>query len=519
MHYFLYKAQHAAMNVSPEERTTHLIHTMELHIWLAAIAFFLLVVRPLLNRSRVKNRPPGPTGLPFIGNLFQVGPKPHEAFCSLAKTYGPIMSLRMGSVNVVVASSPNIAQEIFQKNGHNFTDRPVPDSIACQKNMEGSLAWAPIDQLWRNRRRLCGTKMFSGRRLDLLQHARHRVVQKCIQRIREHCAAGTPVNIGLLASDTTLNFMTNTIFSVDVDDLNFESTGKFKDLIVMNLEAGGKPNISDFVPALKRFDLQGSRRKFQLSIDRLGHVFDELISKRSKSRAASTDRNGDFLDVMLDLCEEESSCFNLDNLKPLLVDLFVAGSDTSWISVEWAVAELLRNPETLQKARKEVLEVIGEGGEVKESDVEKLPYIQATVKEALRLHPPTPLLLPYLASNDVAIGGYTVQKGDQVLVNAWSIARDSKYWDKPLLFSPERFLGSAIDYKGRNFEYIPFGAGRRVCPGLPLANRMLYFMLASMLYSFDWKLPDGVSPCDMDMREDFRITLRKAVPLWALPVA
>lgn len=181
------------------------------------------------------------------------------------------------------------------------------------------------------------------------------------------------------------------------------------------------------------------------------------------------------------------------------------------------MAELLRNPETLQKARNEILQVIGPQGEIQESDIDRLSYIHAIVKETLRLHPPVPLLLPYIAGNNAQVCGHTIYKGNQVLINAWSISRDPQYWTDPLSFRPERFLGSNVDFKGRDFEYIPFGAGRRICPGLPLAHRMVNLMLASVLHAFNWKLPDGITPENLDMTEQYGITLKKAVSLCAIP--
>jgi cytochrome P450 len=200
-------------------------------------------------------------------------------------------------------------------------------------------------------------------------------------------------------------------------------------------------------------------------------------------------------------------------------DLFIAGSDTSGSTTEWAMAELLRNPKIMKKARNEVIQVIGKSNQVKESDIPTLPYIQSIVKETLRLHPPVPLLLPYIASNDVEINGYTIHKGNQVLINAWSIGRNPEYWDDPLLFRPERFLDSKVDFKGRDFEYLPFGSGRRICPGIPLANRMIVLMLAALLHSFEWELPQGVTPEMLDMREQYGITLKKLVPLSAVPIS
>lgn len=178
------------------------------------------------------------------------------------------------------------------------------------------------------------------------------------------------------------------------------------------------------------------------------------------------------------------------------------------------MAELAGNPEIMQKAQNEVKSVIGPNVDhLKESHIPRLPYIQAIVKETLRLHPAVPLLLPYVASNDVVVQGYTIHRDDQVLINAWSIGRDPAYWDDPTSFRPERFLEScAPDFKGRDFEFLPFGGGRRICPGLPLANRMISLMVAALVHSFQWELPET-----MDMSEQYGITLKKAVPLCVVP--
>lgn len=182
------------------------------------------------------------------------------------------------------------------------------------------------------------------------------------------------------------------------------------------------------------------------------------------------------------------------------------------------MVELLRHPKVMEKARSELVETIEEGRQVEESDISRLPYLQAVLKETFRLHPPVPLLLPHRAESDVEIGGFTIPKDAKVLVNVWAIGRDSDTWVDPTSFMPERFLGSDMDYKGRDFELLPFGAGRRICPGLPLAYRMVHLILASLLRSFAWKLPDGMAPQDIDTSHKFGITLRKKVPLLAVPI-
>lgn len=182
------------------------------------------------------------------------------------------------------------------------------------------------------------------------------------------------------------------------------------------------------------------------------------------------------------------------------------------------MTEAIRNPETMRKAKSELEEIVGKGKIIDEEDVQRLPYLRCMVKETLRIHPPVPFLIPRKVEEDVEVRGYTVPKNCQVLVNAWAIGRDADAWKNPLEFKPERFLESDMDVRGRDFELIPFGAGRRICPGLPLAIRMVPVMLGSLLNSFDWKLEDGSSPEELDMEEKFGITLQKALPLRAVPI-
>ena len=199
-------------------------------------------------------------------------------------------------------------------------------------------------------------------------------------------------------------------------------------------------------------------------------------------------------------------------------DLFTAGTETTASTLEWAMAELLHNPKALLESQRELKQIIGEGNLVEESDVARLPYLQAIVKETLRLHPSVPLLLPRKAEVDVELHNFIVPKGAQVLVNAWAISRDPSIWEEPDSFLPKRFLGSEVDIKGRDFGLIPFGAGRRICPGLPLAIRMLHLMLGGLIHSFDWKLEDGVTPERLYMEDKYGLVLHKAQPLRAIPI-
>lgn len=202
----------------------------------------------------------------------------------------------------------------------------------------------------------------------------------------------------------------------------------------------------------------------------------------------------------------------------LYQDLFVAGVDTTSSTIEWAMAELLHNPEKIAKARDELEKVLGKDGFVQELDISKFPFLQAIVKETFRLHPPGPFLVPHKAETVVEMCGFTVPKNAQILVNVWAMGRDPSIWTDPNIFLPERFLEHTTDFKGQDFELIPFGAGRRICPGLPLANKMVHLMLASLVHCFHWRLADEMKPEDINMSETFGITLHRSEPLRAIPI-
>lgn len=198
----------------------------------------------------------------------------------------------------------------------------------------------------------------------------------------------------------------------------------------------------------------------------------------------------------------------------VLQDMVVGGTDTTSNTVEFAMAELLNKPEVLRKVQQELDTVVGKYNIVEETHIRKLIYLQAVMKEVLRLHPTLPLLVPHCPSQTCTIGGYTVPNGSRVFINVWAIHRDPTIWENPLEFDPDRFLNAKWDYSGNDFSYFPFGSGRRICAGTAMGERMVMFSLATLLHSFDWKLPDGEK---VDLTEKFGIVLKKKAPLVAIP--
>ncbi|XP_059456426.1 geraniol 8-hydroxylase-like [Corylus avellana] len=467
--------------------------------------------------------PPGPKPFPIIGNILDlVGNQPHRAVSKLSKTYGPLMTLKLGSMTTIVISSPDLAKQVLQKYDHIFSGRTIPDAVRALNHHKFSMVWLhPTSSRWRNLRKVSAAQIFASQRLDSTQAIRRKKVQQLVDHVKEICNSGQVVDIGGATFTTSLNAISNTLFSKDLADYCSIASHEFLEIILGAMEEAGRPNVADYFPALRFVDPQGVRRRLKIYFRNCFRTLDGIINERLQLRASSSKgshASSDVLDSLLDVTQEDNSELSRDDIRHLLLDLFIAGIDTTSSTVEWAMAELLRNPEKMAKARKELEDVLGKDEHVQESDISKLPYLQAIVKETLRLHPPAPFLGPHKAEIDKEVCGFTVPKNAQILVNVWAMGRDSSIWPNPDLFVPERFLEKDINFKGGDFELIPFGAGRRICPGLPLANRMVHLMLASLVHYFNWNLADELKAKDLNMSETFGITLHKAEPLRAIPI-
>nr|XP_009794427.1 PREDICTED: geraniol 8-hydroxylase-like isoform X2 [Nicotiana sylvestris]XP_016450210.1 PREDICTED: geraniol 8-hydroxylase-like isoform X2 [Nicotiana tabacum] len=422
----------------------------------------------LFLSKRNKKLPPGPLQLPIIGNLFHLlGAKPHISLANLAKIYGPIMSLKLGQITTIVISSSTMAKQVLQNQDQAFSNRFIPNALQAHNYSKFSVTWLPVNPTWRTLRRILNSNILSLTKLDSNQHLRSQKVE-------------------------------------------------LKDVIWNILAEAGKPNLVDFFPILENIDPQRIRRNTDIHFNKLFVLFDDLINERLEEKRSRSIKN-DVLEVFLKIREENSEEIDQNHINSLLLDIFIGGTNTTTSTVEWAMAEILRQPEIMKKVQAELAEVVGKGKPIKEDDVSRLPYLQCIVKETLRMHPPVPFLLPRKVEQDVELCDYIIPKGSQVLVNVWAISRDSALWEEPLVFKPERFWSSELDVRGKDFELIPFGAGRRICPGLPLAaSRMVPVMVGSLLNSFNWKLEEGIKPEELDMEEKFGITLAKACPLRAI---
>nr|WMX25292.1 cytochrome P450 monooxygenase CYP76AD-2 [Lophophora williamsii] len=478
------------------------------------VALLIITLHFLIRNPRKSKLPPGPKPWPIIGNIHLLGSKPHRSVADLSKTYGPLMTLRLGSITTIVISSPDVAKEMFLKHDVDFASRQIPDCVWALDHAKLSMAWLPVCPKWRELRKISAIQLFTNHRLDASQGLRKKKVNELVEFVKGCCEKGLVVDIGKAAFTTALNLLSNTFFSMDLCAYDSSGSQEFKDLAWHIMEEIGRPNISDFFPLIKALDLQGVKRSISTYFSKMLEVFDKIIHKRLSDQIGSKD---DVLDALLNLVKQNE--LTLDNVRHMLIDLFVAGTDTTSNTIEWALTELLRHPEKMTKAQAEIEQLLekGQSRSIQESDISKLPYIQAIVKETMRLHPAAPFLIPRKATTNIELCGYWVPKNAQVWVNVWSMGRDPSVWPDFESFTPERFLESEIDIRGRDFELMPFGTGRRICPGMPLAYRMLHLMLATFLHSFNWKLDNGLSPEEVDMEEKFGVALAKVQPLQAIP--
>ncbi|KAH9293728.1 hypothetical protein KI387_041067, partial [Taxus chinensis] len=300
------------------------------------------------------------------------------------------------------------------------------------------------------------------------------------------------------------------MLSTKVFDTENPDSVEFTNVLTSWGKLAEKPNIADFFPWLGFLDLQGMSHELTAYLRRAHKFLDVFISNRLETRSregSCGDREAekDFLDILLELRADD---LTLIDIRALLFELLMDGSDTTGVIVEWAMAELIHYPHIMKLMQAEVDQVVGQNRRVEESDIYSLPYLHAVVKEVLRLHPLGPLLVPHRADSLCEVAGFGIPKHTQVWVNVWAIGRDPAIWKEPLEFMPIRFLEgetSKMEFKGHDFEFIPFGAGRRICLGLHLADKMVHFILALLVHSFDWTLPGGMSGEEMDMSDLFGV--------------
>ncbi|KAL0409552.1 UNVERIFIED_CONTAM: Labd-13Z-ene-9,15,16-triol synthase, chloroplastic [Sesamum radiatum] len=405
---------------------------------------------------------------------------------------------------------------------HDFRESG-PSRCSNSRHRGLDIFWAPYGPYWRDMRKLFVREMLSNNNLQASYVLRKEEVAKVLRDVS--MKIGKPIEIGELVFLTELNVILSLLWGGTIDAETRDRLGaEFRDKVSKLVDLLGKPNVSDYFPVLAKFDVQGIEKEMRAVVPGVEEILDSVIDERMKMVAAeggdsSAERGKDLLGILLELKEQqvgEGSSFGLTQIKAVLMDIVVGGTDTTATTVEWVMAELLHNPDIMKKVQEELTDVIGENNVAEESHITKLHYLDAVVKETFRLHPPLPLLVPRFPSQSCVVGGYMIPKHSQVFLNMWSISMDPQIWENPSEFRPDRFLNNTanLDYMGNNVQYLPFGSGRRVCPGLPLGEKMVMYLLATLLHSFEWRLPEDET---VDLSEKFGIVMRKKTPLLAIP--
>uniref|UniRef100_A0A2P2J9B8 flavonoid 3',5'-hydroxylase n=1 Tax=Rhizophora mucronata TaxID=61149 RepID=A0A2P2J9B8_RHIMU len=492
---------------------TILLRELSMGVLLFFITHFFL--RFLLEKP-TRPLPPGPKGWPVVGALPLLGNMPHVALAKMAKEYGPIMYLKIGTCDMVVASNPDAARALLKTLDLNFSNRPPNAGATHLAYNAQDMVFADYGPRWKLLRKLSNLHFLGAKALEDWAHARVTEVGHMINALCNASQKGEQVVVGEMLVYAVANMISQVILSRRMFVTKGSELNEFKDMVVELMTTAGYFNIGDFIPSIAWMDLQGIVR----GMKKLHRRFDVLLTKvmeEHKATAHQRKDKPDFLDVLMAKQDDsEGEGLSLTNIKAILLNFFTAGTDTSTSIIEWALSEMLKNPAILKRAHEEMDQVIGKNRRLEESDIPKLPYLQAICKETFRKHPSTPLNLPRVASEACEVNGYHIPKNTRLSVNIWAIGRDPSVWENPLDFTPERFLtekNSKTDPRGNDFELIPFGAGRRICAGTRMGIVIVEYVLGTLVHSFDWKLPNGV---ELNMDETFGLALQKAVPLSAM---
>ncbi|KAJ4973384.1 hypothetical protein NE237_006558 [Protea cynaroides] len=496
---------------------------------LALALFYYLWITIYFNKSKPTEAPEPPGAWPVIGHLLQL--KSHQplfqTLAAMADKYGSAFTVRFGVHRTLIISSWELAKECFTTNDRALASRPRSASSNHLSYDYAFLSLAPYGPYWRQVRKWMVLELLSNRRFESLKHVQYVEIDNCIKDLYGLWVRNNrnqiKVEMNRLFRDLTLNIALKIVvgkryFSV-VDVKNNEENQRIQSIMIEYLEYVGVSVASDVLPSfLSWMDWDGKQRSMKRiakEVDMLTKTWLQEHRQKKLSGKVDGDDQQDFIDVMLSILEEDTQLYGHDRdsiVKATTMAIILAASDTTATAISWALSLLVNHKKVLTKAVEELELYVGKDRNVEEKDIANLVYLQAIIKETLRLYPVLPLLVPHAAMENCTVSGFTVPKGTRVLVNVWKIHRDPRVWSNPLEFQPERFLTTHanVDVRGKSFELIPFGSGRRSCTGISFGLQTIVMTLARLLHGFNIQTP---SDQPVDMIEATGITMFKKNPL------
>ncbi|WOK91574.1 hypothetical protein Cni_G00265 [Canna indica] len=499
---------------------------IDLFLWFALPLAVLLLMSA--RRRRKLPFPPGPPKLPIIGNML-MGPPTHRDLAKLAERYGGLLHLRNGFLHIFVVSTPEMAREVLQVQDVAFSNRPATVAIAYLTYDRADMAFAHYGPYWRQMRKLCVMKLFSRKHAESWVSVREEV-DVIVSAVAKR-DSGDSANLGELLFKLTMSIVYRAAFGSRGNDDQEE----FIAIVQEFSKLFAAFNIGDFFPWLGWMDPQGVNRRLKTARTALDRFIDKIIDEHMANPKDADAKDRDMVDEMLEFLEDGSGdrsqlgggddvqgsfTVTRNNIKAIIMDVMFGGTETVASAIEWAMAELVKSPDDMRRVQEELAAVVGLDRKVNESDLEKLPFLKCVIKETLRLHPPIPLL-QHETAVDCEVSGYLVPARSQVMINVWAIGRNKAAWKDADEFRPTRFApggdAAELDFKGNYFEFVPFGSGRRSCPGMQLGLHALQLAVAQLAHCFTWALPDGMKPSELNMEDSIGLTAARAVRLVAVP--
>ncbi|PON94076.1 Cytochrome P450, E-class, group I [Trema orientale] len=429
------------------------------------------------------------------------------------------MCLRIGQVPTVVVSSPEYAKEVMRTHDVVFAFRPRVLYLQIMFYNSTSMGSAPYGEYWRRLRKIYREEVLSTKRVQSFRPIREKEMLNLVEWIALN--VGSAINL----TEKVQTLMYGIIYWAAFGKRSRDHE-EFISIVEEAIKISVGFELADLFPSFSFLAhlISRSRPKYERLKRRAARIIENIVKEHkenmSEGKSGESGTEEDLVDVLLKFHNNgELGCsLTSDNLKAIIFEIFAAGGETAATTIDWAMVEMIRNPRVMKKAQDEIRKVFSRKEIVDETGISEMKYLKSVVKETLRLHTPAPLS-PRESRENCEINGYEIPAKTMIVTNTWAIGRDPKYWTEPESFIPERFLDSSIEFSGNHFEYIPFGAGRRICPGMSFGLINVQLLLAMLLYHFDWKLPNAMKHEDLDMTELCGVTLKRKDALHLIPTA